>query len=35
VLVPTKYTGKAGDPSDIALIGLSKKNREVLINFFK
>jgi len=35
VLVPTKYNGKIGDSSDIALIGISKKNREVLINFFK
>ena len=35
ILVPTKYTGEPGDCSDIALIGISKENRDHLINFFK
>jgi hypothetical protein len=34
ILVPTKYSGEPGDCSDIALIGISKKNRDLLINFF-
>ena len=34
ILVPTKYVGESGESSDIALIGLSKANRNFIINFF-
>lgn len=34
VLAPTRYSGSPGDFLDIALIGLSKKNKDLIINFF-
>jgi hypothetical protein len=34
-LVPTNYKGKVNDGTDIALIGLSKQNRDLIINYFE
>jgi hypothetical protein len=35
ILIPSNYKGKSDDGSDIALIGLSKENRNLIIKFFK
>jgi hypothetical protein len=34
-LVPTNYKGKVNDGNDIALIGLSKQNRDLIIKYFE
>jgi hypothetical protein len=35
ILIPSNYKGLPNDGTDIALIGLSKQNRDLIIDFFE